>query len=132
MKLTSRAPARRARDKDDAAALRASRGSAGARDGAGAGDDDAAEPPWSGGGAPDVRELLHATPARAALTLPQFVELLGHIAIGVMSHAVMLERVRAFFRWLDESEGAHQVAMTADRDAPAIRFGAPSKESLSI
>ena len=44
----------------------------------------------------------------------------------------MLERVRAFFRWLDESEGAHQVAMTADRDAPAIRFGAPSKESLSI
>ena len=79
-----------------------------------------------------MRELLHATPARAALTLPQFVELLGHIAIGVMSHAVMLERVRAFFRWLDESEGAHQVAMTADRDAPAIRFGAPSKESLSF
>ena len=103
-----------------------------APDGAGAGDDDEAEPPWAGGGAPDVRELLHAMPARAALTLPQFVELLGHIAIGVMSHAVMLERVRAFFRWLDESEGAHQVAMTADRDAPAIRFGAPSKESLSI
>ena len=49
-----------------------------------------------------------------------------------MLHAVMLERVRAFFRWLIESEGAHQVAMTADRDAPAIRFGAPSKESLSF
>ena len=89
-------------------------------------DGDAAPEPQWGDGAPNLalklRELLHATPAAARLTLPQFVELLGHIAIGAMPHPVMLDRVRALFRWLDQSEGTRQLA-TRDRTTPIIRFG---------